>query len=360
MKRLVALLLCSVIALSLFSSCKKEEPEPVVTEPIPVAPEPEPEPEPIKLNYNYLNGLYDLPDDRVGMRPIAVSVNNNYASWPQYGISKADILFEIETEGGITRLMAIFSDVSDAGYIGSVRSLRHQFLEGVYQWNPIITHIGTSDFCNERLYMYGVNTLDGYYTEDFLYVDRERMKTYASEHCKFTNSELIPKGIKTLDLNPKLEKDMAPAFNFNVDENTPVMPGTGSAGSFTFEFSGEYDGDFRYNAVDRKYCKWQDGEKQIDAGNGNTQLSFDNVFVLFAYIGGIANSELVDVDYEDGGEGYYFSQGRYEHLTWEKPDWNGDFSFKKDDGSDLIVNTGTTYVSVIRDYFDDTLEIKEQ
>ena len=98
-------LLCALLVLSLLcalgTGCGKKAADAADTQTPPAEtvtePAPEPEPEPVKLNYDYLNGLYDLADDRVGKRPFAVSVNNNYAGWPQYGISKADIIVEIET-----------------------------------------------------------------------------------------------------------------------------------------------------------------------------------------------------------------------------------------------------------------------
>ena len=311
------------------------------------------EPEPT-LAYNYLTGEHDLPLERVGKRPFAVSVNNNYIGWPQKGISKADIVLEIETEGGITRLMCIFSDVSDAGYIGPIRSLRHQFVEAMYQWNPVITHIGTSDYCNNFLRNHGISTLNGFYTESFLYFDSERNKTYGSEHCKFTSAELLPEGLESLDIDDNLDEEMAPAFNF-VEEGEEVTPSGGDAASFTFDFSGYYDGTFLYNSDDGLYYKYQDGQKQVDAGNGNAQLAFDNVILLFANVYGIANTELVDVDYSAGGEGYYFSRGRYEKITWQKGDLYDDFVFNTEDGSELTLNTGKSYLAVIRNYFDDTL-----
>ena len=52
---------------------------------------------------------FDYPE---GQRPVAVMVNNimsanSYQSaWPQSGLSQADVIFEMETEGGITRYMA--------------------------------------------------------------------------------------------------------------------------------------------------------------------------------------------------------------------------------------------------------------
>ena len=158
-------------------------------------------------------------------------------------------------------------------------------------------------------------------------------------------------------LREDLETEMPPAFNFTTDEENKILPADGEANQVRFEFSSAYDGDLRYNPEDGRYYKWQDGEKQIDAGNDNAQLAFDNCLLLFAYIGGIANTELVDVYYAGGGEGYYFSQGRYEKISWEKPEWDGDFIFTRADGSELVLNTGTTYLAVIRDYFDDTLEI---
>ena len=36
-------------------------------------------------------------------------VNNIVAARPQRGLSKADILFEIKVEGGITRFMPVFT-----------------------------------------------------------------------------------------------------------------------------------------------------------------------------------------------------------------------------------------------------------
>ena len=107
------------------------------------------------------------------------------------------------------------------------------------------------------------------------------------------------------------------------------------------------------------YYKYQNGQAHIDAGDGttSTQLSFDNVIVLFAYIGGIKDTILTDVYYDGGGEGYYFSQGRYDKIHWEKPAWNENFVLTKEDGSELVVNTGKTYLAVIRDYYGEDIKI---
>ena len=43
-------------------------------------------------------------------RPIAVSINNNHAAWPQAGLQDAYLSYELIAEGGITRILAFFKE----------------------------------------------------------------------------------------------------------------------------------------------------------------------------------------------------------------------------------------------------------
>ena len=52
-------------------------------------------------------------NDTVGYRrPLAVMINNIEAGLPQSGISKADVIFEGQCEGGVTRLMEPIESIS--------------------------------------------------------------------------------------------------------------------------------------------------------------------------------------------------------------------------------------------------------
>ena len=44
-------------------------------------------------------------------RPIAVMIDNHSDAWPQAGLQKAYMIYEIVVEGGETRLMALFKGV---------------------------------------------------------------------------------------------------------------------------------------------------------------------------------------------------------------------------------------------------------
>ena len=63
-------------------------------------------------------------------RPIAVMIPNNAPALPQYGLSRAGIIYEAPVEGRITRLMGVFENFDDLDRIGPVRSSRDYY---VYQ-----------------------------------------------------------------------------------------------------------------------------------------------------------------------------------------------------------------------------------
>ena len=60
-------------------------------------------------------------------RNIAVMIPDNTPSLPQYGLSKASIVYESPVEGRFTRLMGLFEDYDELDRIGPVRSSRRYY-----------------------------------------------------------------------------------------------------------------------------------------------------------------------------------------------------------------------------------------
>ena len=61
--------------------------------------------------YKGANALTGQADKNLSgsLRPLAVMIDNVKAALPQRGLSEADIVYEMVTESGITRLMAVYS-----------------------------------------------------------------------------------------------------------------------------------------------------------------------------------------------------------------------------------------------------------
>lgn len=91
-----------------------------------------------------LDGAAVLPAT-VKHRVSAVMIDNYpYDARPQSGLRDADIIYEAEAEGGITRYMALFLENVPAK-IGPVRSARLYFVDLARPYDPYFAHAGEND-----------------------------------------------------------------------------------------------------------------------------------------------------------------------------------------------------------------------
>ncbi len=312
---------------------------------------------------NPLTGVMNLPSDRVGMRPYAIAIDNSdYNGKPQDGISKADIIVEIETEAGITRLMALFADTREVERIGPLRSLRDQFLELVFPLDPIVAHIGTSVLADKAINENAFRTLDGNNVPAFLWKWPNRSEIV---NTYFTSGSLIDEALAEENMKSESGSTLTTFFNFAAEDETIVPDdGTASAVSFPFSFrNNEFDGDFRYDEESEKYLKWQKGKPHIDEAYDDAQLAFDNVFLLYADVTIAAGTEekggLIEIDYQSGGTGYYFTKGHYEEITWTKGVYASNIKLFDSDGNELVVNTGNSFIAVVGNQLIEKTEITE-
>jgi hypothetical protein len=83
--------------------------------------------------------IYSLPFS--GVRPVAVMVDNQGSRvLPQGGLDKAQIIYEVIVEGGLTRLMPVFWGTTPE-MIGPVRSARDYFLDYMMQYDAMYVHV---------------------------------------------------------------------------------------------------------------------------------------------------------------------------------------------------------------------------
>ncbi len=308
----------------------------------------------LKESLNPLTGQMNLANDRAGMRPYAVVIDNSdYNGKPQDGISRADILVEIETEAGISRVMALFSDTREIERIGPLRSLRDQFLELIFPLDPIVVHIGTSVFADKAINENAFRTLDGNNIRSMLWASPTGDRSSFAQTI-FTSGSHIDSALASEGLKNESNSTVETFFNF-ASESEIIVPNDGAANTVKYNFSTSYDGDFRYDEQSGKYLKWQMGSKQVDEIYDDEQLAFTNVLLLYADIEVIAGTEekggLIEIDYQTGGTGYYFTQGNFEEITWTKGVYASNIKLFDSEGNELVMNAGNTHVGIIRESY---------
>lgn len=342
MKRFLSALLAAALLCAMLAGCGEASPSgPVRPDSLPA------------YNPNPLTGLEKDAGYPYGQRPVAVMINNIKKSLPQSGTAGADMIYEMVTEGGITRLMAVYSDLAKAsGYIGPVRSARDQHLQMILPINALYVHIGSSTFARDMLeiYHYADKDLDGNAStvrDVGFWLDEERHKERDIEHCWYTSAELVNASIKKYSLDATAE-EIQPVFSFR-DYNQPARSlAIKSAAPIHVQFSADYYSDFEYNASSGLYMKSEFGTPQIDAATGE-QLGFSNLLILFTDITPRPDGVLMDVNYDFGGSGYYFSNGGYELIRWEKGNPEDPLRIVQEgnEDEDVEINCGKSYIAVV-------------
>ncbi|MDO5603480.1 MAG: DUF3048 domain-containing protein [Oscillospiraceae bacterium] len=352
MKKILAALLALAMMGALFTACggdSSSQEEPVssqnVSEPEQSSSE-EPTFETVK-NINPFTGYEKAADYPSGKRAVAVMINNLKDALPQRGTSEADVLYEMVTEGGITRLMAVFSDYTKMPDTGPIRSARDQHIQMMFPYQAMYVHIGASTLAQDMLdrYSYEAQNIDGKYYSAIWWMGAAH--DTSSSYC-YTNGELLSKflqGNSSFDDN----YETPPIFNFVPYNEAVRVPEGGPANSIHIQFSNAYYADFTYDQDNAKYLKYDTrGQAQIDEGN-NRQVAVDNVIVLFTSVTKRpGDTPLFEVDYSNGGYGYYMTQGRYEQIRWLKGLPNQPLRIVDAGGNeiDVEINCGKTYVAV--------------
>lgn len=296
-------------------------------------------------NYiNRLTGLYDVTDEGAGKRPMAVMINNIKAALPSYGISDADIIYEIVVEGGITRMMAIYADYTQVPEVCSVRSCRYYYPIFAKSYDAVYFCFGSNKLLgNPQLEK--TDHFDGNKGYSRLFArDAERLKTYSSEHTAYLKGPDLPSALEHYGMRTDYAEGRdVNAFNFagaGIEAS-----GSKSCTKAVLTFSKSYYSTFNYNEETGTYYKLHSGNNHTDQRSGE-QLNFTNVFVLQTDVHVYNDSGIMEVDWK-GGNGYYITKGTVQEITWKKPTEDSEIKFYAADGSELTVNRGKSYIGVI-------------
>lgn len=325
--------------------------------------------EPSNLVINPLTGVKEMDPENEGKRGIGIAVNNCHVANPSRGTSDASVIFEYETEGGQTRMLAVFPDVSKIPTVGSLRSGRVGAVDMCagtgcifFSWGSDTTavpaHVRNIGIdwvdLNCHIFDYGKgHTADEVPSGKYCWYAADWKGVRAQEHCGVSRGDFLMKAIEEYGYD--LNVPMPELFRF-VDDGTAKMTDAKSCSECNVYFSATNDDAlFTYNADEHVYYKSQyNGEPQMDLNN-DVQIHFTNVFVLYCPInlrpGDTSAEHHKDIHMEEGGKGYYVSNGQLEEITWTKPTPNDQIKCYDKNGDEIQVNAGKSYICIVDDDF---------
>lgn len=336
LRKILAVLLAVAAVFSLAACSKQPSPTSEELNLIPVAeilPEPEPE-----FVINPLTGEEDLRYALKGTKPVSVSINNTFVAQPvQCGLDQADVVFEGEVEGGITRLLAVFSDPGKLTQVGTIRSLRVPFAQIALGMDSILFYHGIDPaYCKPYI---RTIPLQAYVVDAKVYGFRQK-NGLAYEHTLYTDGEKIQAVIRDKGYNYVSSRE-GTWLNFNT-KRKPILPSETVANQVTVPFSNAFVTQFLYDEKVGKYARAKNGVPFQDKISGNYEY-FTNVFIVKTTVSYYPDGHHKQIDLTSG-TGYYVSKGRVVEILWSKGKATDNFAFFNADGTPLTVNRGNSYV----------------
>lgn len=284
-----------------------------------------------------LDGVYDEEKNQ-NKYPIAMMIENLVTVRPQSGLDKANLVYEVLVEGGITRFMAVFGLTIPIDYIGPVRSARPYFLDWVKEYNALYGHVGGSPKAMSLISAYDVFNLDQFYDSRYYWRDKER----EAPHNVYTSTKLL---LFALYDKKAVEEGNYQGYKFKDDVVLDKRPA--EAKSITIDYSSfSYKVEYQYDREKNVYLRSQGGKpfESKDAG----QIAAKNVVVQYVKTS-VEEEGRLAMETIGEGKSIVFQDGKAAIGTWKKEGRNRRTKFYNDQGEEIEFNAGQTWIQVVPD-----------
>jgi hypothetical protein len=272
-------------------------------------------------------------------RPVQVQIDNESTGRPQFGIQAADIVYEAMIEGVDTRLSAIFNDTLPEK-AGPVRSSRVYFQMIQNEWDSIYIHDGGP-------YVAG-------FTKSYIYSEENGGKMKArldggkgvpEEIFWHVSSEIAYANVKAAAEKYSYERTPRnPAFRFDANVDYSKYP---DVEKVNIPFISSLDHvEYRYDSASDKFTRYFYGDPFLDAETEKA-VEVKNVIVQYVTDDPLPNEGgRIVLGMLGSGKAEFFVGGKHMTGTWEKSGKNSGTVYKLDDGSDLVLKPGNTWIAI--------------
>ncbi len=310
------------------------------TQPPTEAPTEEPTEPP--ADYNPLTG--EALNEVATQRIMGVMISNAELALPQCGVGQADIIYEILAEGSTTRFLGLFSDVSQAGPIGPIRSLRPYFLHIMRGYDALCTSAGGSQEADNLVYNLGYPRMNGIAGSGqwYFYRDDWRKANRGYEHSMFITGENLLAGASDVGYRTERQEDADYVLTFTHE----AMTQGSNAAEIHIRFRENGKSTVLTYEAAGYYTAFQQGQTFLDGNTGET-VPFRNVFVLLTETWVQDGEGHLGVVTTGEGSGYYARDGKMIPITWSREDAESPYQYFDAEGKPLELAVGKSYIAIV-------------
>jgi Protein of unknown function (DUF3048) N-terminal domain/Protein of unknown function (DUF3048) C-terminal domain len=290
-----------------------------------------------------VNPLTGLRAEALPNRVVQFSIDNVDAI-PQSGLSKADIIFEMPAEGGLTRLQALFyGETPDV--VGPIRSARPYFIDVAREYKAVFVHHGASVAGNEYLNTGVVKDVSPLYNDGVFYRSNTRVAPHNSmlhyadlwEAIRDRGLDVLqeirtftfePEAMKETDMDQEGEETVEPTVTTITVDNPYTLV------------------EYKYIQESNLYEHYVDGELYIDAEN-DASITESNILIQYVKSAITEDGKTLRIDMTAGGKALLFTGGKMVEGTWSRADLDSPTVFTDNEGKEFVLTRGKTWVHVI-------------
>ncbi|OGM05824.1 hypothetical protein A2125_01995 [Candidatus Woesebacteria bacterium GWB1_43_5] len=314
-------------------------------------------------------------------RPITAVIENHLDSRPPSGLSRADVVYEVVAEGGITRFLGVFyCGTAEADTrIGPIRSARVYLVNWAAEYadSPLFVHSGGANticktcpggvksrsqvarevdafsLLTELGWRYfNGNALDAGTNIGYpeVWRDYERILGAASEHTYMGSTDkLYDVGIER-GFGYKNSDGVAWNKSFSSWKFVDGAPQTPTASKISFEFwsnKADYNVVWEYDKTNNIYKRSNGGKEHIDLDN-KARLQAKNVVIQFVKERGPVDQES-HMFYEAVGQGkaLIFQNGSVIEGAWKKSSLSSRTKFFDSKGAEVSFVRGPIWIEAV-------------
>ncbi len=272
--------------------------------------------------------------EEMPIRAIAVTVDNYKLARPQTGLDKADLVYEIPVEGGITRYLAIFFH-GQADVIGPIRSARPYLIDLAREWDAVYIHVGQSPQAQVYFKNGKIAHINQMYHSSGFWRDKARK----APHNLYSDTKDLWDEIVKLGWDKKAE---ITGYKFRAADES-------FSGEIATELTIPYqygDVGYRYDETAGMYLRSLNDSPYKDLAS-DARLAAANVLVQQVSVRSFDAEGRLVIDLIGEGDALLFSEGHVQKGSWKKTSVTSRTVFYDVSGAEMRMKTGQTWIQLV-------------
>lgn len=236
--------------------------------------------------------------------------------------------------------------INDPESIGPIRSSRPYFITKVLEYDAIYVRVGGSEQAKADIKSLKIADIDGLTSSSKVFW---RSKDKKAPNNLYSSMDVIRSTQEERGFRMEGNYD---CFKFN-EEDQDIDGYSGN--NIRINYMNKNTTDYTYDETNKVYLRSKDGKTHIDEID-NSNIIAKNIIIQETNIKVIDNEGRLKIDLIGKGKGKYFTNGKGIDITWEKNNRSDRTIYYLENGQELALNPGVTWIQIVNTNTDIIIE----